>query len=196
MQQEFLKLLRSLLRGELSRTRRRTNRSPWAIGGLVIAIVGVSYFLYEPKAPPATTPKGAEITCTVNSVYDGDTLTARCSVGEVKVRMFGIDAPEMGQKPWGHAAKQALQGLLPDRGIRLQVQDQDRYGRTVAQVWVDDRDVGLEMVKKGWAVMYEQYNNSPAYRQAQNEAKQSRRGIWEKSGSQQDPAAWRRLNPR
>ena len=34
------------------------------------------------------------------------------------------------------------------------------------------------------------------YRQAQTEAKRDRRGIWEKPGSQQDPAAWRRLNPR
>jgi len=196
VQQDLLKALRSHLRGELSRTRRRRNHSPWVIGGLVIAISVVSYFLHEPKAPPSATPKGAELTCTVKTVYDGDTLTARCPGGEVKVRMFGIDAPEMGQKPWGHAAKTALQGLLPDRGIQLRVQDQDRYGRTVAQAFVGDRDVGLEMVRLGQAVMYEQYNNSPAYRQAQNEAKQARRGIWEKSGSQQDPAAWRRLNPR
>jgi endonuclease YncB( thermonuclease family) len=78
----------------------------------------------------------------------------------------------------------------------LQVRDQDRYGRTVAQAFVGDRDVGLEMVRQGQAVMYEQYNDSPAYRQAQAEAQQARRGIWKKSGSQQDPAAWRRLNPR
>ncbi|MCC9002157.1 MAG: thermonuclease family protein, partial [Candidatus Competibacter sp.] len=68
--------------------------------------------------------------------------------------------------------------------------------RTVAQVIADERDVGLEMVRQGRAVMYEQYNDSPDYRQAQAEAKQARRGIWEKPGGQQDPAAWRRLNPR
>lgn len=197
MKQELLKLLRSQLRGELSRTRRRRNRSPWMIGGLVIAIVAVSYFLHEPKAPPSATPKGAELTCTVKTVYDGDTLTARCPAGEVKVRVFGIDSPEMGQKPWGNAAKQTLQNLLPGRDpIRLQVRDQDRYGRTVAQVLVGDRDVGLEMVRQGQAVMYEQYNKSLVYRQAQNEAQQARRGIWAKPGAQQDPAAWRRLNPR
>ena len=197
MKQELLKALRSQLRGELSRTRRRKNRSPWIIGGLVIAISAVSYILHEPKAPPSATPKGAELTCTVKSVYDGDTLTARCPSGEVKVRMFGIDSPEMAQKPWGNEAKQTLRGLLPlSDPVQLQVRDQDRYGRTVAQVWVDGRDVGLEMVKQGQAVMYEQYNDSPAYRQAQAEAKKARLGIWKESGSQQDPAAWRRLNPR
>ena len=164
---------------------------------MVIAIVVVSYILHEPKAPPSATPRGAELTCTVKTVYDGDTLTASCPVGEVKVRMFGIDSPEMGQKPWGNVAKEALRGLLPlSDSIRLQVRDQDRYGRTVAQAFVGDRDVGLEMVRQGQAVIYEQYNDSPAYRQAQQEAQQARRGIWKKSGSQQDPAAWRRLNPR
>ena len=197
MKQDLLKSLRSLLRSEFSRARRRQNRSPWVIAGLVIAIVAVSYVLHEPKAPPSATPKGVELTCTLKSIYDGDTLTARCPVGEVKVRVFGIDSPEMGQKPWGEASKQALRSLLPTRDpIRLQVRDQDRYGRAVAQVFAGERDAGLEMVRQGRAVMYEQYNDSPAYRQAQNEAKQARRGIWEQPGSQQDPAAWRRLNPR
>ncbi|HAS52208.1 MAG TPA: hypothetical protein DCS21_10880 [Gammaproteobacteria bacterium] len=197
MKQDFFKLLRSLLRSEFNRACRRQNRSPWLIAGLVIAIVAVSYVLHEPKAPPSATPKGAELTCTLKSIYDGDTLTARCPSGEVKVRVFGIDSPEMGQKPWGEASKQALRALLPTRDpIRLRVRDQDRYGRTVAQVFAGERDAGLEMVRQGRAVMYEQYNNSPVYRQAQSEAKQTRRGIWEQPGSQQDPATWRRLNPR
>jgi len=197
VKQDLLKLLQSLLRGELNRARRRKGRSPWAIGGLVIAVVAVSYFLHEPKAPPSATAKGAELACTVKSVYDGDTLTASCPSGEVKVRMFGIDAPEMKQEPWGDRSREALRGLLPRFGsITLRVMDQDRYNRTVAQVIAGERDVGLEMVRQGRAVMYEQYNDSPDYRQAQAEAKQAQRGIWEKPGSQQDPAAWRRLNPR
>ncbi|MBK8535539.1 MAG: thermonuclease family protein [Candidatus Competibacteraceae bacterium] len=197
MKQELLKLLQQTLRGELSRTRRRNNRSPWLIAGLMVAVVVVSYFLHEPKAPATATPKGAELVCTVKSVYDGDTLTARCSSGEVKVRVFGIDAPEMGQQPWGIQSRDVLRGLA-NRGdpVRLRVMDQDRYGRTVAQVFAGERDLGLDMVRQGRAVVYEQYNNSPDYQQAQAEAQRARRGIWEKSGGQQDPAAWRRLNPR
>lgn len=197
MKHDLLKLLQSLLRGELNRSRRRNHRSPWLIGGLMVAIVAISYFLHEPKAPATATPKGAELVCTVKSVYDGDTLTARCPDGEVKVRVFGIDSPEMGQQPWGVLSRDMLRGLAR-RGdsIRLRVMDQDRYGRTVAQVFAGERDAGLEMVRQGRAVVYEQYNDSPAYQQAQSEARQARRGIWEKSGGQQDPAAWRRLNPR
>ncbi len=197
MKQDLLKLLQSLLRGELNRTRRRNNRSPWLIGGLMVAIVAISYFLHEPKAPATVTPKGAELVCTVKSVYDGDTLTASCASGEVKVRVFGIDTPEMGQEPWGGRSKEAFRSLLPRRdSIRLRVMDQDRYGRTVAQVFAGERDLGLEMVRQGQAVVYEQYNNFPTYQQAEAEARQARRGVWEKPGGQQDPAAWRRLNPR
>jgi len=197
VKQELLKLLRSQLRSELSRARRRKNRSPWLIGGLVLVIAVVSYILHEPKAPPSAIPKGTELTCAVKSVYDGDTLTASCPPGQVKVRMFGIDTPEMGQKPWGDQSKQALKELLEDHdAVQLRVMDQDRYGRTVAQVFAGERDVGLELVRQGQAVMYEQYNDSPVYQQAQAEAKQAQRGIWKKPGSQQDPAAWRRLNPR
>lgn len=197
MKQDILRLLQSLLRGGLNRARRRKSQSSWLIGGLMLAIVAISYFLHEPKAPASTTARGAELACAVKSVYDGDTLTARCPSGEVKVRVFGIDAPEMGQKPWGERARDALRSLLSDRSsIRLQVKDQDRYGRTVAQVWVGERDAGLELVRQGRVIVYAQYNDAPAYRQAQTEAQRARRGVWEKPGSQQDPAAWRRLNPR
>jgi len=197
VKQDLLKLLQSLLRGELSRTRRRKNRSPWVIGGLTVAIFAISYVLHEPRLPPSAVARGMELTCTVRSVFDGDTLAASCPDGEVRVRVFGIDAPEMGQEPWGDRSKEALRGLLPRRdSVRLRVMDQDRYHRTVAQVFAGERDVGLEMVRQGRARVYEQYNDSPVYQQAEAEARRARRGIWEKPGGQQDPATWRRLNPR
>lgn len=197
MKQDLLKLLQQTLRGELNRTRRRKNRSPWVIGGLTVGVIAVSYFLHEPKAPTSGLAKGTELVCSVKSVYDGDTLTASCPNGEVKVRVFGVDAPEMSQEPWGDRSREAFRGLLPRFGsVRLRVVDEDRYGRVVAQVLVDQRDAGLEMVRLGRARVYEQYNDSPDYRQAEAEARRARRGIWEKPGSQQDPATWRRLNPR
>lgn len=195
--QALLKLLYDVARTEFSRVRRRKNSSPWIVGGLAVAVTAISYFLHEPKALPSATAKGAELVCTVKAVFDGDTLAASCPAGEVKVRVFGIDAPEMKQEPWGDRSREALRGLLPRSGpISLRVVDQDQYGRTVAQVGAGERDVGLEMVRQGRAILYERYNDSPVYQQAQAEAKRARRGIWEKVGGQQDPAAWRRLNPR
>lgn len=57
--------------------------------------------------------------------------------------------------------------------VRLRVIDQDRYGRTVAQVIIGNRDAGLELVRQGRAVVYEQYNDSSVYRQAEDEAGQA-----------------------
>lgn len=194
---DLLQRLLSALRIELRRARHRGSRSPWALAGLVVAIIALSAILHEPRLPAAALAQGMELACTVQAVYDGDTLRARCPDGTVTVRMFGIDAPEMKQEPWGARSRDALRALLPQRAeITLRVRDQDRYGRTVAQVLVGERDAGLELVRQGRAVVYAQYNDSIAYRQAETEARQARRGIWEQAGGQQDPATWRRLNPR
>ena len=99
MKQELLKLLQSLLRGELNRARRRKGRSPWAIGGLAVAVVAVSYFLHEPKAPSSATAKGAELICTVKSVYDGDTLTAEETRAYLRSIGWGEDQIDRALRP-------------------------------------------------------------------------------------------------
>jgi micrococcal nuclease len=144
MKRELLRLVRSQLRGELRRrTRRRRNRSWWVVGGLMLTIAVVSYFLHEPRAPLSDFPRGAELSCTITSIYDGDTVTARCPSGQVRVRVFGIDAPEMKQEPWGTLSRDVLRGMVPrNEPIRLRVTDQDRYGRVVAKVLVGELDAG------------------------------------------------------
>jgi hypothetical protein len=60
----------------------------------------------------------------------------------------------------------------------------DRYGRTVAQVFVDGKDVGLEMLRQGFAWVYDRYITEAStevqetYRKAQEEAKAEQRGLW------------------
>jgi micrococcal nuclease len=197
MKRELLRLLQSQLRGELRRrTRRRRNRSWWVVGGLILTIAVVSYLLHEPRAPLSDFPKGAELSCTIVSIYDGDTVTARCPSGQVRVRVFGIDAPEMKQEPWGTLSRDVLRGMVPrNEPIRLRVTDQDRYGRVVAKVLVGELDAGLELVRQGHAIVYRQFNNRSDYLQAEAEARRAKRGIWSQPGSHQDPAAWRRMNP-
>jgi micrococcal nuclease len=194
VKRDLLKGLQSVLRGELRQSRRRRHSSPIIIVVLVIAVFAVGRLLEEPKAPlPA---KGSELVCTVSKVYDGDTVTTRCEDGKLSIRVFGIDAPEMGQKPWGEQSRQQLQALLPKDSVRLAVKDIDRYDRVVAQLYAGDQDLGLEMVRQGRAVVYAQYNRSPAYREAQAQAKWQRRGVWSTPGAQQTPWEWRKLNPR
>ncbi|MFO1429963.1 MAG: thermonuclease family protein [Candidatus Competibacteraceae bacterium] len=195
MKRDLLKLLQQLLRNSLSQARRRKSSGPLLIAVLTIAVFVVSQLLHEPDSPmPA---KGTSLGCQVLDIYDGDTITARCPQGKLKVRLFGIDAPEMGQKPWGEQSRELLQGLLPNSHIKLEVMDIDqRYGRVVARILNGYQDVGLEMVRQGGAAVYAQYNNSRAYQVAQNQAKEERLGVWSRPGAQQEPWEWRKLNPR
>jgi endonuclease YncB( thermonuclease family) len=195
VKRELLKLLQQFLRGELRRAKRRKSNSVLWIAILTVSVFGISQWLYEPKAPLPS--KGAELACEVRKVYDGDTVVASCEEGRLTVRVFGIDAPEMGQTPWGDESRTMLRQLLPNAPIRLKVKDTDRYGRVVAQIYNQrNQDLGLEMVRQGGAVVYVQYNDVTTYKTAQLQAKQNRLGVWSQAGVQQAPWEWRKLNPR
>lgn len=198
MQRELLKLARRLLGGELRRRKRRRMRSVTGVAlvvGLAVIVYGIDQWLTEPRMP-APDP-GSDLSCEPRSVQDGDTLTVRCPDGVLRVRVWGIDAPESGQEPWGDLATRHFESLLGGtREVQVQVVDIDRYGRTVARIFIDDRDLGLAMVRDGQAIVYEQFNNSPAYFDAREQAQQARLGIWSEPGDHQNPSAWRRLNAR
>lgn len=123
-------------------------------------------------------------------------MATRCDQGKLTVRVFGIDAPEMGQKPWGQQSRDLLRDLIPRSPVRLEVVDIDRYGRTVARLYDGDQDLGLKLVRQGGAAVYTRYNASRTYQVVQAEARQQKRGIWSQPGAQQEPWEWRKLNPR
>ncbi len=195
MKRELLKLLQQFLRGELRRAKRRKSSGVLWIAILTVSVFGIGQWLHEPKAPLPN--KGVELNCKVRKVYDGDTVAVSCEEGRLTVRVFGIDAPEMGQKPWGEESRAMLRQLLPNAAIRLKVKDTDRYGRVVAQIYAHHKqdDIGLALVRQGGAVVYVQYNNASAYQMAQVQAKQNRLGVWSQVGPQQTPWEWRKLNP-
>ncbi len=196
MQRELLKVVQRLLRTELRRRGRRRIRGVAGVAViLVLAVIvyGVDQWLTEPRMP-APDP-GSDLTCALRSVQDGDTITVRCDEGVLRVRIWGIDAPETEQAPWGDIATEHFKNLLGNaREVQVQVVDIDRYGRTVARIFLNDRDLGLVMVRDGQAIVYESFNNSPVYYEAQEQAQQARLGIWSQPGDHQDPPAWRRMN--
>lgn len=84
---------------------------------------------------------------------DGDTLR----IGDERIRLFGIDAPERSD-PGGPAATSALQRLL-DLGVTCEAVDTDRYGRTVAMCFTPDGgDVSCAMVAMGHARDWPRYS--------------------------------------
>jgi hypothetical protein len=67
---------------------------------------------------------------------DGDTLVCN----HQKVRLTNVYAPEMNQTG-GSAAKKKLQALVQNRDVALRTHGKDRYGRVLAEVFVDGRRI-------------------------------------------------------
>ena len=80
----------------------------------------------------AATPAWAERCLAI----DGDTLVCN----RQKVRLANVDAPEL-KAAGGRAAKRRLQALVEGREVALRKHGQDRYGRLLAEAFVDGRRI-------------------------------------------------------
>lgn len=123
---------------------------------------------------------------------DADTL----HVGNVIVRLFGIDAPETDQtckrangKIWSCGKWATRQARRKYQGKTAQCQrlDIDRYGRSVARCFSAGQDIAEALVRLGIAQAYQRY--AMDYVSAEKEASIADRGIW--AGTLEDPAAFR-----
>lgn len=116
----------------------------------------------------------------VATVSDGDTLR----VGGVKVRLYGIDAPERSQScgrgtaGWacGAAAAARLAALAAAGPVSCLPRDTDRYGRTVAVCTAAGVDLGAALVADGLARAYLRYGAE--YAETEATAKAERIGLW------------------
>ena len=108
----------------------------------------------------------------VSSVSDGDTLHVTDSDGlKHKIRLAYIDAPEL-QQAYGTRSHQNLKRAADGENVNVTVFELDRYGREVAQVRMDGEDLNLMQIRDGAAWHYN------AYAAAQENARQSRNGLW------------------
>lgn len=110
-------------------------------------------------------------------VADGDTISVMHAGRAVKIRLEGIDCPELGQD-FGTRAKQFTSSLVFGKDVEVKEHDVDRYGRTVARVFVGDLDLSLELVKAGLAWQYKRFSSDPVLAEAEVEARNAKRGLW------------------
>src|SRR5437879_6440753 len=96
-------------------------------------------------------------------VIDGDTLDMRGT----RIRLWGIDAPEMGQTcqgrdgqtyECGRDSRAVMLELTRDRKVRCDDRGLDRYGRTVAVCRTEAGDINAAIVRRGWAVDWPRYS--------------------------------------
>ena len=97
-------------------------------------------------------------TVVIASCYDGDTCTT--TNGE-RVRLACIDTPELrgkGAKPvLAEAARNHLRDLVVGQKVGIRRITKDRYGRTVAELFIGETNVQEEMVTSGHAEIYWRY---------------------------------------
>ncbi len=117
-------------------------------------------------------------------VHDGDTITLLDAENrQHKIRLDGIDAPELGQ-PFGRASKQHLAELLANREAVAECSKIDRYRREVCRVLVGGADAGLEQVRAGLAWYFMRYakelppDRRQQYADMEAQARLERRGLW------------------
>lgn len=181
---------------------RRVMRWRCGRGSLVVCfVVGLATAFACAEAADGTRPPQAKKT---KRDYAGRVITGRATVvdgdgleiGGTKIRLFGIDAPEIDQycqrgdqTRWrcGHYASVELDRLVASREVTCTVRTVDQYDRPVAVCRVGDADVAESQVRNGWAVAYRKFTKD--YADEENAARSARRGLW--AGPFEMPWAWR-----
>jgi micrococcal nuclease len=145
---------------------------------------------------------------TVIEVTDGDALKVETAGGtKLNIGLYGIDAPEVQRinlttgliikrgQPYGKSSYEVLKAKVLRRKVKVDIIYIDRYKRMVGIVYLDGRDINLEMVRGGWAWAYREYLDRPyasAYLNAEKEARDKRSGLW-KQANPQPPWEFRKL---
>jgi micrococcal nuclease len=141
------------------------------------------------------TPAQSARSCTIAHVSDGDSI--KCRDG-ARVRLIGIDAPELDQEPFGKRSRAALERRIPPGSVvalEFDVQARDRYGRYLAYVWLDGRLINEEQVAEGYAATITVPPNvrlAERLRTALASARERQAGLWADDGFECRPEDHRR----
>lgn len=164
---------------------------------LVAVLIGLAAALLLAPGPAQARSASESIEGTVSRVVDGDTLEfrpAEASRALIAVRLRGIDAPERCQA-WGRQATAALKAEAEGRTLRLQVQGQDEYRRTLGTLRRDGLDLNRRLVEQGHAWAWRDAHGRSPYLQAEERARAARAGL-HASESAQPPWEFRQINGR
>ncbi len=138
-------------------------------------------------------PASAETLSGQARVVDGDTIW----IGNTKIRLHGIDAPETKQEckgadgtTWmaGQEATEFLKYMTDGKEVSCSEHGKDRYGRVIGSCEVEGKDINREMVVSGLARAYRQY--SERYLYEEHGAMRNKAGMW--GGDCEAPWDWRR----
>ncbi|NQY81219.1 MAG: thermonuclease family protein [Candidatus Caenarcaniphilales bacterium] len=144
---------------------------------------------------------------TIINIPDGDTIKVQTKkLGTVRVRLLGIDCPEINQEPWGKIAKEYLEEELSEsKTVKLEIDlvKRDKYGRLLAYVYAmkDKRSyqktsLNEKLLEHGLAELFIIGDNDKyalRFKEAEAKAKQAKINIWdEEKGIKYSPYEFRK----
>lgn len=158
---------------------------------VIVAIIVLSIQYMTDSGPfKASSGQTNGETYKVLRVIDGDTIIVDKDGEQTRVRLIGVDTPETVKpntpvQPYGKAASNYTKQHLTNQNVRLEYdrEEKDRYGRTLAYVWLGNEMYNEKIVKEGLArAKFYRPNDKYQIRieQAQKEAQKQQKNIWER----------------
>ena len=154
---------------------------------LLFSVIIVSYQLFDiPDKNKETFPpefvishlKDSTISGKVVGITDGDTfklLTLDSTL--LKIRVANIDCPERKQ-PFSAKAKTFTSQAIFGKTVKLIVFNKDRYGRYIANVLYDGKNLSEELLRYGFAWHYIKYSNDSSLQEIEDLARKQKVGLW------------------
>jgi endonuclease YncB( thermonuclease family) len=131
-------------------------------------------------------------TCTIESVYDGDSLRVSCL--NKPLRLACIDAPELNQ-PHGVESRDYLNALVAGKDLEIVTRGEAGFGRTATIIYVDNVNLQERLLSLGMVWYYPQYGSKcrdiRGLKEAESTAKASKTGLWG-TDNPISPWTWRR----
>ena len=123
-------------------------------------------------------------------IVDGDTIWVEIEGEEAKIRLLGIDTPELERdltpvECYAEEAEDRLRELLAGKGVMLlksKTGDEvDRYGRLLRYVFADGEDVSARLIREGYAFAFRRYahDRRAYYVHLEAEAQAAQVGMWD-----------------
>ena len=135
---------------------------------------------------------GAYRSARVQHVIDGDTVIVSTFWRKIRIRLDSVDSPEQDQH-WGDIARYGLINLIGGNKILFEEHGQDRYGRTVATIYVQENtrtswiNVNAKMIALGHAWVMRNLNRHLSKKRQdelnnlENWARTKKVGLWQSS---------------
>lgn len=120
----------------------------------------------------------SQITAKVVGIKDGDTVVVLDENNtQTTLRLAEVDCPESGQ-PFGKNAKQFTSDQIFGKMIKYVTTDVDRYGRTIAKIYYDEKYLSAELIKNGLGWWYFRYSKNKSLGVMQDKASKEKIGLW------------------